>query len=97
MYVYNTCTCVCVCSPSSILRLHHCHSELSATRENLEALKNHHEALQRSSTKTINELQHKLQLVGEEAARSKIAFNMEKHKVNVINGVCASTYVDNRL
>lgn len=99
LYTSCTYVSVCVCKicitfclfpnlltlpPQSSACMHHCHSELSATRENLEALKNHHEALQRSSTKTINELQHKLQLVGEEAARSKIAFNMEKHKVNVM-------------
>ena len=59
-------------------------SDLSATRESLEVLKNHHEALQRSSTKTIAELQKKLQLAEEEAARSKITLSLEKHKVSVI-------------
>ena len=81
---------VCVYVPnyllalSFLLHLHHCLSELSATRENLETLKSHHEALQRSSTKAINELQQRLQLVGEEAARSRVALNMEKNKVSAM-------------
>ena len=56
-------------------------SELSATRESLELLKKHHEALQRNSMKTTAGLQRKLQVAEEEVARSKVALSMEKHKV----------------
>ena len=56
-------------------------SELSATRESLELLKKHHEALQRNSMKTTEGLQRKLQVAEEEVARSKVALSMEKHKV----------------
>lgn len=62
-------------------------SELSATRESLDVLKNQHEALQRSSTKTIADLQRKLHLAEEEAARAKMALSIEKHKVSVIVGM----------
>lgn len=62
-------------------------SELSATRESLEVLKNQHEALQRSSAKTIADLQGKLHLAEEEAARSKMALSIQKHKVSVIVGM----------